>query len=94
VISHSSDRTLDAACGGLSFCVSLVCDLRRPVVDSVFDGTARGVITGALPGWIVTGSGPGGALVAECAGEVAAEPGVLVGECLVALQGGAEPGAQ
>jgi hypothetical protein len=33
-------------------------------------------------------------LVAECAGELAAEPGVLVGECLVALQCGGEPGAQ
>jgi hypothetical protein len=25
---------------------------------------------------------------AECVGKLAAEPGVLVGECLVALQGG------
>ena len=32
-------------------------------------------------------------MVAERAGELAAEPGVLVGEGLVALQGGGEPGA-
>jgi hypothetical protein len=31
---------------------------------------------------------------AECVGELAADPGVLVGECLVALQGGGEPGVQ
>ncbi len=43
--------------------------------------------------WIVTGPGPGGALVAEGSGELAAEPGVLVSEGLVALQGGCEPGA-
>jgi hypothetical protein len=36
----------------------------------------------------------GGPLVAECAGELAAEPGVLVGELLVAVEGGGEPGAQ
>jgi hypothetical protein len=31
---------------------------------------------------------------ADRVGELAAEPGVLVGECLVALQGSGEPGAQ
>jgi hypothetical protein len=50
------------------------------------------VITCGLRSGFVTGSGPGGALVAEGAGELAAEPGVLVGERLVALQGGGEPG--
>src|SRR5690349_15032252 len=48
---------------------------------------------GCLLAWIVTSSGPGGALVSEGAGELAAEPGVLVGELLVALQGGGEAGA-
>ena len=43
---------------------------------------------------IVTGSGPGGALVAEGSGELAAEPGVFLGELLVAPVGGGEPGAQ
>ena len=33
-------------------------------------------------------------MVAECAGELAAEPGILVGELLVAVEGGGEPGAQ
>jgi len=33
-------------------------------------------------------------LVAECAGELAAEPGILLGELLVAVEGGGEPGAQ
>src|SRR6266581_6901736 len=45
-------------------------------------------------GWIVTGSGPGCALVAERAGELAAEPVVLIGERLVALEGCGEPAAQ
>jgi hypothetical protein len=31
---------------------------------------------------------------AERVGQLEAEPGVLVGECLVALDGGGEPGAQ
>src|SRR5258707_9852948 len=43
---------------------------------------------------IVTCSGPCRPLVAECAGELAAEPGVVVGELLVAVEGGGEPGAQ
>jgi hypothetical protein len=30
----------------------------------------------------------------ERVGELAAEPGILVGECLVGLQGSGEPGAQ
>jgi hypothetical protein len=34
------------------------------------------------------------AFSAERTGELPAEPGVLVGECLVALEGGGEPGAQ
>ena len=50
------------------------------------------MITGVLLARIVIGSGPGGALVAEGSGELAAESGILVGECLVALQGGGEPG--
>jgi hypothetical protein len=33
-------------------------------------------------------------LVAESAGELAAEPGVVVGELLVAVEGRGEPGAQ
>ena len=52
------------------------------------------MITCGLPVRIVTGSGPGGALVAEGAGELAAEPAVLVGKRLVALQGGGQPGVQ
>ena len=34
------------------------------------------------------------ALVAECAGELAAQPGVLVGELPVAVEGDGEPGAE
>jgi len=44
--------------------------------------------------WIVTCSGPGRSLVAEGAGELAAEPGVVVGELFVSVEGGGEPGAQ
>ena len=39
-------------------------------------------------------SGPCRPLVAECAGELAAEPCVLVGELPVAVEGGGEPGPQ
>jgi hypothetical protein len=69
-------------------------DLRRPVVDSVADETlaARSRLFhpyGSLPDRV-----PCRPLVAECAGELAAEPGVLVGKLLVAVEGGGEPGAQ
>ena len=68
----------------LSFRVSRGRDLRRPVVDSVADGTlaARSRLfhlCGSLPDRV-----PCRPLVAECAGELAAEPGVLVGKLLVA----------
>jgi len=63
-------------------------------VDSVADETlaARSRLFhpyGSLPDRV-----PCRPLVAECAGELAAEPGVLVGKLLVAVQGGGEPGAQ
>ena len=67
--------------------VSRVRDLRCPVVDSVADGTLTVLSRlfhspGSLPDRV-----RGRALIAECAGELATEPGVVVGELLVAVEG-------
>ena len=55
---------------------------------------ACGLILVVSAFWIVTCSGPCRPLSAERMGELAAKPGVLVGELLVAVEGGGEPGAQ
>ena len=95
VVDHALDAKgavfLEVIFGGR---VSRGRDLRRPVVDSVADETlaARSRLfhpCGSLPDRV-----PCRPLVAECAGELAAEPGVLVGKLLVAVEGGGEPGAQ